>query len=369
MTLAIDLTSLSDNFSGLERMALELSKALILQAGEEESFVLVIKNSLPPMLNNIKNPRVRFVRIKGKNKLLANQLTLPLTMARIKADAYIFPAFPVPLLFRKKNTYGMIADLGCYDCPQTMKKKQVLFFREGAKHTARVSRKTLTISDFSAGRIEEILKLPKEKILMLYCGINLPEADRKKPERVLAVKEKYGLPRKYLLSLSTLEPRKNLKLLIDAYLEVIKEDAEIPLPPLVLAGRPGWLMEEEIRKASEDGHILFPGFIDDEDLPALYAGAECFIFPSLYEGFGMPPLEAQAAGVQRILSSDTEALREVLGDTAGFFSNNDKASLKQALRELSSLPVPEAGSVAANLERFSWKAAAEKLRAELRDGK
>ena len=91
MKIAIDLTSLSDNFSGLERVALELTKALI-RCAKEAEFVLVIKNSIPEMLMRLRSyDNVRFCRIKGRNKLIANQLTLPLTMSRIKADAYLFP--------------------------------------------------------------------------------------------------------------------------------------------------------------------------------------------------------------------------------------------------------------------------------------
>ena len=398
MKLAIDLTSLSDNFSGLERMALELTKALV-NCAEDAEFILVIKNELPGVLKPLKGrDNIRFVRIKGKSKLLANQFTLPLTMRRIDADAYIFPAFPVPLLFNKKNTYGMIADLGCYDCPQTMKKKQVVFFRECNKHTAKKSRKILTISEFSKGRIEEVLKQPADKILNLYVGINHPAPESYTEERIAQVKQKYDLPDEYLLSLSTIEPRKNLKLLIEAYMEMksretshIEEvffdeeaaedlaatgtddqetDAEPviksgALPPLVLAGRRGWLMEDDIAMAVESGRIIFTGFVDDEDLPGLYAGAAAFVFPSLYEGFGMPPLEAQAAGVRKILSSDAPALKEVLGDTAMYFKNNDKQSLKNALSRLSDYEGASPAAISDNLQRFTWERSAATLWEEL----
>ena len=361
MKLAIDLTSLSDNFSGLERMALELTKALV-NCAEGAEFIMVIKNELPEVLKSLRGrDNTRFVRIKGKSKLVANQITLPLTMRRIGADAYIFPAFPVPILFKKKNTYGMIADLGCYDVPQTMKKKQVVFFRECNKHTAKVSRKVLTISEFSSGRIQEILKTSAEKILNLYVGINRPAPESCTEERIAHVKEKYNLPDNYLLSLSTIEPRKNLRLLIEAYMEMVS----INLPPLVLAGRRGWLMEDDIAMAVESGRIIFTGFVDDEDLPALYAGSQAFVFPSLYEGFGMPPLEAQACGVRKVISSDAPALKEVLGDTAMYFNNNDKDSLKEALTRLSDYESATEEAIEANLSRFTWEKSASILWSEL----
>ncbi|MCR5250359.1 MAG: glycosyltransferase family 4 protein [Lachnospiraceae bacterium] len=359
MKIAIDLTSLSDNFSGLERCALEITRALVDETPDAD-FVFVIKNEIPPMLKSFReNGRVRFCRIRGKNKLVANQITLPLTMSRIGADAYVFPAFPVPLLFSQKNTYGMIADLGCYDCPETMKKKQVLFFREGAKHTAKVSRKVLTISEFSAGRICELLKQSRERILLLYMGTKKPEPEMISKRKVEEVRDRYKLPERYLLSLSTVEPRKNLKLLIDAYLTLVEKGCE--LPGLVLAGRQGWLMEEEVKRAVDSGRIVFTGFIDEEDLPAVYAGAETFVFPSLYEGFGMPPLEAQACGVKRVVASDAPALKEVLGETALFFRNNVRADLERALREALKWDGVDASSIADNLARFSWSASGRKL--------
>ena len=404
MKIAIDLTSLSDNFSGLERMALELSKALVNTAsaaakdpetGESSTvyadtqFILVIKNELPEVLKPLsKRENIRFVRIKGRNKLIANQFTLPLTMRRIEADKYIFPAFPVPLLFNKKNTYGMIADMGCVDVPQIMKKKQVLFFREGNKHTAKICEKVITVSEFSKGRIEELLPAAKDKVMLVYDGINHPAPESYTKERIAQVKSKYNLPGKYLLSLSTIEPRKNLRLLIQAYMELSSRKADmveevffdeeagdeeqqvaVPgtsvLPPLVLAGRRGWLMEDDIAMAVESGRIIFTGFVDDEDLPGLYAGAEAFVFPSLYEGFGMPPLEAQACGVRKVLSSDAPALKEVLGDTAMYFKNNDKQSLKNALSRLNEYESASGEAIEANLSRFTWQKSAAALWEEL----
>ena len=367
MRIAIDLSSLSDNFSGLERYALELSRALIRESGKHgdpAEFILVVKNFLPEMLKPLaKDKRVRFVRIRGKNKLIANQLTLPLTMARIPADIYLFPAFPVPLLFHGKRSYANIADLGCYDCPGCMTLKQRLFFRAGAKHSVRVCEKLVTISAFSSGRIEHILGVKKERQLLLYCGIRMPEKKTVSVERIAEVRERYRLPEKYWLSLCTLEPRKNLKLLIAARRELTEEG--VSLPTLVLAGRKGWLTEELFEGKDKCRNLLFPGFIGEADLPALYAGAECFIFPSLYEGFGLPPLEAQACGVRRVLASDAAALKEVLGDTAYFFKNDDKASLKEAMKAMKEWDAPAPRDILRNLERFRWEKAAGLLWKEL----
>ena len=117
--------------------------------------------------------------------------------------------------------------------------------------------------------------------------------------------------------------------------------------------------------AVESGRIIFTGYVDDEDLPGLYAGAQALVFPSLYEGFGMPPLEAQASGVSKVLSSDAPALCEVLGDTAMYFKNNDKQSLKNALMRLNEYEGASRSDIESNLSRFTWEKSAAALWVEM----
>lgn len=121
--------------------------------------------------------------------------------------------------------------------------------------------------------------------------------------------------------------------LVEGYLEMLKENSiEIPL---VLAGRKGWKVEiflETIELKYRD-YIIVTGVINDEDLPYIYKMAECFVFPSIYEGFGMPPLESMCVGT-RMTASDIEALREVLGDEARYFCAGDREGLKKAMGEI-----------------------------------
>jgi glycosyltransferase involved in cell wall biosynthesis len=129
-----------------------------------------------------------------------------------------------------------------------------------------------------------------------------------------------------------LEPRKNIELLIRAYSRLVLEDHwKIPL---VLAGRKGWKMDGLLSNVPEivRNQIYFTGFISDEDLPVVYKNASLFVFPSIYEGFGLPPLEALACGT-RVLSSDAASLPEVLGEAAMYFESNNEQALYQALKE------------------------------------
>lgn len=362
MRIAIDLTSLDDNFSGLERYAMSLSKELI-EAGSGDQFYLLFKNQIPRLMKQqAAMESVTPVIVRGKNRLLVNQLSLPLKMSSIPADVYLFPAFPVPLMFHKNNTFGLIADMTCFDCPDTMKSKARLFFRVMTKHTAKVSRGIFTISDFSEGRITDILQLKHPQIQKAYCGIErndfIPNSAREKE-----IRDKYSLPERFLLSLSTIEPRKNIELLLKAYANLL--DEKIKLPPLVLAGRNGWLMEKKINTIDDSikDRIIFTGFIEEQDIATLYSMAECFIFPSKYEGFGMPPLEAQAAGVARIITSDTPALREVMADTATYFINEDARNLQNVLAKYREITPTTKQQREENLNRFSWRESAGNLRA------
>ena len=354
MKILIDLTSLADNFSGIERFAACL--ALEMTKNAAHSYMLVFKEEVHPMFEDaVKQANVETMVLGRCNKLLFNQIRLPIAISRCKADAYLFMAFPVPVLLFKKNMISTIHDICCWDCPETMNTMSKWYFRISHKVALKKCSKILTISTFSRQRIVEQLGCPEAKLPIIYCGIDpkfFVAPDSK------AAKQKYNLPDHYVLTLSTLEPRKNLSLLVKAYEELLLEGRN--LPALVLAGRKGWKMENFLAevhpKAVEKIH--FTGFVDDEDLPAIYAGAKLFVFPSKYEGFGIPPLEAMAAGCP-VLSSDAASLPEVLGDAASYFESENLEDLKKAL--IAALENPKTEGLQQQAARFNWATEAKKL--------
>lgn len=360
MKILIDLTSLADNFSGIERFAMNM--ALKMTENRSNTYVLVFKNEVHSAFSQvISQENVDMVVVKGGNKLLFNQLILPWGLYRQKADVYFFPAFPEPVLFFRKNTVTTIHDLGCWDCGETMTTLSKWYFRISYRKSMVCSQKIVTVSDFSKGRIMAIGDLPKEKVNVVYNGVSEGFFSGNAPDE--AQKQRYGLPEGYLLCLSTLEPRKNLQLLINAYEALLLEGNDLPL--LVLAGRKGWKMDGFLEEISPQvvEKLHFTGFIDDEDLPAIYAGAKLFVFPSKYEGFGIPPLEAMAAGCP-VLSSDAASLPEVLGDAASYFESGNLDSLKTAL--LAALDTPGMPDVCkSQARRFRWDEQAATLLAEL----
>lgn len=314
MRICVDLTSLADNFSGIERFALSITKELI--KNKDHQWILLFKNSIHKDFDeNLSH--VEKVIIKGKNKLVFNQVVLPLNLLKIKADKYFFPAFPAPFFFINKNSITTIHDLSCWDCPFSNKKHMIIYFRLMYWKSSLCNKKIVTVSEFSKDRICSILHVKPHNIEVIYNGIS---ASFFKDTNDVDIFKKYNIPKKYLLCLSTLEPRKNLKLLINAY---NKSFSELNID-LVLAGRKGWLMDDILNGLPKDvvNRIHFTGFVDDDDLPEIYRNATYFVFPSIYEGFGIPPLEAMATGTP-VLSSDAASMPEVLGEAAFLFKSND----------------------------------------------
>ena len=361
MRIAIDLTSLNDNFTGLERYAYEISSEMI-KAHPETVFVPVFKGEVPAICKALAGcENVSPVVIRRKGKLYTNQLILPFEMKKIKADAYVFPAFPIPLMFFGRNSYVLIADTVCFDMPDTMKAKARLYWSAGLRHSAGVSSGIFVISDFTLSKVKEYFPKQAGKAAVAYCGINAGKFAADAEGRMEEVHKSYGLPEKYNLSLCTIEPRKNLKLLLDAYVSLKRSGRS--MLPLVLSGRAGWKYAGWFDEAKEvlGGDLVITGFIEDEDLPYVYRGADTFIFPTLYEGFGMPPLEAFAAGCGKVLVSDIAVMKEVMGDTASYFKDNDRESLKDAIIRAAEGKGPAREAVAGNLRRFDWQDSAEKV--------
>ncbi len=359
MQILIDLTSLADNFSGIERFALSVTKEMIKETSYQ--FILVFKNKVHKEFQHCEK-NVTLKVINGKNKLITAQITLPLFLVKQQADVYFFPAFPAPFLLFNKKSVSTIHDLGCWDCPSTDKKYMSLYFRILYKKASANDKKVVTVSNFSASRIKDILKVKDENICVAYNGLSelflCADHDRDVQN---AVRKKYDLPQNYILCLSTVEPRKNLRLLIDAYCSLI-EDEKMDIN-LVLAGRKGWKVDHLMEGISERcaNKIHFTGFIDDVDLPYIYQLADIFVFPSVYEGFGIPPLEALSQGTP-VLSSDSTSLPEVLGDSALYFKNN---SLEDLIKKLRVMIDESSDRVTSDIDgiikKYNWMDSAKKI--------
>ena len=208
-----------------------------------------------------------------------------------------------------------------------------------------------------------IYGVPEEKITVIYNGVDARFRPVGDPESLRRARATYNLPEAYILYVGTIEPRKNLVRLLEACHTLRQQGYP---HRLVIVGAKGWLYQPVFDKIAELGlesEVIFPGFIADEDLPAVYAGASLFAFPSLYEGFGIPPLEAMACGVPTLVS-DTSSLPEVVGDAALQVPPTDVATIKAGMERILTDPALARDLAAKGPERarlFTWEKAAEQL--------
>lgn len=331
MKILIDLTSLADNFSGIERYALNISKQMIIQ-DSKNNYILVFKNKVHQEFEKFKDRKNIEIRvITGKNRLIFNQIILPYKLYKIKSDKYLFLAFPSPILFFKKGIINTIHDLTCWDYPETMKFLSKWYFRISISNAMRCSERILTVSNFSKQRISKKFN-SKKNIDVIYNGVSEVFENFEFNEFInKSVKKRYNLPESYIMSLGTLEPRKNLQLLIKAFVELKKEG--VLDKKLVLVGRKGWKFDSILSEIQPDilENIIFTGFVEDKHLPYVYKNAELFVFPSIYEGFGIPIIEADKMGTS-ILVSNIDVFKEICSEKQLMFESNNNKDLKNKIK-------------------------------------
>ena len=227
------------------------------------------------------------------------------------ADVYHFPNFIRPPLSRGRSVVT-VHDLSFVRFPETLEERNLQYLTRCMRDTVQRSDAIITDSVAIADELIGHFQVDPRRVHPIHLGLNEHVA-RPAAARIQEARQRLGLQRPYLLSVGTLEPRKNFTFLVEAFERLRGFDGE-----LVIAGMRGWKYEgvlEHMRTSSRVKDIRYLEYVPDADLCALYAGAELFVFPSLYEGFGFTPLEAMACGTP-VISSAEGSLPEVLGDAA-----------------------------------------------------
>jgi glycosyltransferase involved in cell wall biosynthesis len=259
--------------------------------------------------------------------------------------------------FRRIRTVLTVHDLIYVLFPEYHLPMNYHFLRLMMPRFARRADAIIAISECTRRDLVRLWQISEGKISVIHEGID-PRFHHPADEEALArVRRRYGLPERYALYVGTIEPRKNLPTLFEAWARLRYR------LPLVIAGKKGWLFQETFSRVESldlGGVVQFTGFVADEDLPALYAQADIFVFPSLYEGFGLPVLEAMACGTP-VVTTTGGSLPEVAGDAALLVKPGDVDALTDAVDRLLHDPSLADDLRARGISRarqFSWERAA-----------
>jgi glycosyltransferase involved in cell wall biosynthesis len=289
-------------------------------------------------------------------------------MANHSPDVLFVPAHVLPVI-HPRSSLVTVHDLGYLRFPDAHPWPQRTYLDLSTRWNARAAQHILADSRATKADLVTIYGTPPEKISVVYPGIDsalAPEADI---HRIGAVKARYGIEGEYFLFIGTLQPRKNLSRLIEAFGRLRPERPE-DSPMLVLAGGRGWRSDEltaQVRRLDLEGRVLFPGYIPGGDKCALLSGALAFVFPSLYEGFGLPVLEAQACGCP-VIASTTSSLPEVVGGAGILVDPTDTSAITAAMRRAatdSRLRGDMVRQGLVNVRRFTWTACARSVLAAI----
>jgi glycosyltransferase involved in cell wall biosynthesis len=281
-------------------------------------------------------------------------------------DVFFTPAHVIPIGYRRPSV-ATVHDLGYHHFPDAHTPGQRLYLRWSTRHNVRLARRVIADSQATADDLLRFYPIEPSKVVVIHPGVDPKLRPVTEEETLSTVWRKYGVYPPYFLYIGTLHPRKNLVRLAQAFTSSGLAEQE-SLYTLVLAGKTGWLAEpiiEALRNMSTEvsGRIHLPGFIDDANKAALLSGATALVFPSLYEGFGFPVLEAQACGTA-VICANTSSLPEVAGRGALLVDPSDKGAITSALQQVaadSSLRERLIACGYENVQEFSWQKAATKV--------
>lgn len=360
MHIAIDAHSVGAKLGGNETYASCLIEALA-EIDQDNRYTLYVTK--PAAVDRFTNrwPNFKVKQTLPHTPLVRIPLTLSRELRRHPVDVlhvqYTAPPFaPCPVV-------TTIHDLAFEHLPETFNRRSWMQLRLTVRRTARRAAQIITVSEYSRQDISKTYGVAADQIIVTPEAAPAHFFPVTNATELKKVRENYGIERDYILSLCSIQPRKNLVRLIEAYSLLRQSRQEVKLPQLVLAGKRGWLDSETLAAAernTRDGDIVLTGYIADHDLPGLYSGAVCFVYPSYFEGFGLPILEAMKCRTP-VIAGNLTSIPELVGDAGLLFDPFDTAALVEALKQVLDDPAYRAMLCARGLDRaaeFSWESTA-----------
>lgn len=299
------------------------------QAGDGLRYTVLLGEGVLPPDVTLTSLQSRWPTSRAAVRVVWEQLAQPWALRQIGADLVHAPAFVGPLS-GSCPAVVTIHDLSFVRFPDLFRAANRLYLKVFTRLSTRRARRLIAVSAHTAAEVTRLLGIPPERIDVVYHGVD--PAFRPLPaDRVAAFRQRQGLPEHFVLFVGTLEPRKNLVRLVEAFARI--RDRRVGL---ALVGGKGWLCDELFARVEALGlgkRIIFPGYVMNDELPLWYNGATVLAYPSLYEGFGMPVVEAQACGTV-VLTSNASSLPEAAGDAALMVDPYDVDALATELNRL-----------------------------------
>jgi glycosyltransferase involved in cell wall biosynthesis len=357
LRIAIDAHSVGTGLGGNESYATNLIEALA-EIDQSNRYILYVtkREAVERFSNRWPNFSVRSTL--PHTPLIRIPLTLSAELRRNPVDVlhvqFTAPPFsPCPVVVS-------IHDLSFEHLPETFKWRSRKQLRITVRRSAREASQVIALSEYARKDIIATYHVNPEKISAIPLAAPAHFRPIRNAEELQRVRQTYGIEGEYILSVGTIQPRKNLSRLVAAYSRLRWAKPGVKLPKLVLAGKCAWLYDETLRRIKElkiSDSVILPGYVPETDLPALYSGALCFIYPSYFEGFGLPPLEAMKCGAP-VIVGDRTSLPEVVGDAGLLVDPFDVDALARAIETVigdSNLRAELSVKGLARAKLFDWR--------------
>jgi len=366
MKIAIDVRTVLPNRSGVGNYVLNLIQNLRQVDPEPIYYFLAQKKNLFLLGNLAREQNPLLTIFSHENHPLSDfweHFILPVRLKRMGINVFHGPASLIP--FRKDHC-GLIVtihDLVAFLFPETIPLKYGAYMRYLLRQAVKKADKIIAVSHHTKKDLIQILKVPSEKIVVIHEAPSPIFCPYDKKEAQARLKQQYGITKKFIYHLGNIEPRKNLIVLLEAFTRVCQDLGNEY--QLVVSGQRGWLtrsLSHFLKNYPAQDQVLFTGYVPIEDIPLFMNSAEAFVFPSLYEGFGLPVLEAMSCGTP-IISSNRSSIPEIVGSAGILIDPTDIQELADRIIGLLRNPGEKMRLSQLGKEqsaRFSWNEAARK---------
>jgi len=370
MRIGIDVRTMTSNMTGIGKFLNGILGSLLEIDKSNQYIFYYCDGSIEGKFKNNDNIKLRKIKpIFKKNlkyslsKVLWEQVQFPFIANHDHLDILFSPYFDFPLIYNKKSIVT-IHDISILLFPENHSARFRIYFYNLLKCMAKKATKIITVSNNSKKDICNYLNVPEKKIEVIYGAVNKYFYSKSDNEYNQNIQKKYGIKNKLILYSGGMAVRKNLEVLIEAFARL--QDNIEEKYDLVLTGKKNIVTNQLSNLARELGvkeNVIFTGYISEKELSSLYCSAELMVYPSLYEGFGLPITEAMICGTP-IVCSNISSLPEIVGDAAILVDAQDCIQLSNAIIEVLSNKILKSElskKGIARVKKFSWKKSAKKL--------